>query len=170
MIGLLVLALFATYLYLSSSLARMLGNRLGLRQSGWQHWAVLALILALPFGDEIIGRAQFANECRKAEHYSISPSLQTAQQAIEDQRQTVTRRLNAAIPIKKITVTVVDPETGSRLLSYAALFTEGGWIMRAGLNLGGFSSCHPEGGAIQLMRKHGFTLTDGGIYRRTAAP
>lgn len=168
MIGLVVLALFAGYLYLVGKTTLFIAGPYRPGQSYWKRGILLIILAILPFGDEVIGRLQFAHECKKAEHYVITDAIKNAHFAREDDNLTVKENLKKFMPIEKVTVSMVNATTGERLLTTSSHFTYGGWIMRAGLNLGSFSSCHPEGGSVQLMKKLGFTLRHGGYYERSS--
>jgi hypothetical protein len=139
-------------------------------ESPWASGLVFGLIVLLPFADEIVGRIQFAQECKRAEHYAVTDAIKTARTARFNDDLAFREHLhNTAIPIEKATEVLVDTANGARLLSVSSLFTYGGWIMRAGLNMGTFSSCHPEGDTVQLMRKLGFSLNDGGVFERSGS-
>lgn len=167
MIGLTLLALLGGLMYLAGKLTRFIAGLLDFELSLWFNALVFVLIVLLPFGDEIVGRIQFAHECRKAEYYEVNDAIKATRLARFDDDLAVRRALHAVIPIEVVTEVLVDANTGARLLTTSTLFTSGGWVMRAGLNMGTFSSCSPEGGSLQLMRKLGFSLIDGGYYERS---
>ena len=166
MIGLVVLAIFAGYLFLAGKIAQFISGPSRSGEFNWKRGAIFLFIAVLPFADEIIGRLQFEHECKKAEQYAVTDAIRRARLAIEGKDLTVRESLHTLIPIERVTIVMVDATSGERLLTASAHFTYGGWIMRAGLNLGSFSSCHPEGGNIQLMKKFGFRLNEGGVYER----
>lgn len=168
MIGLVVFALLAGYLYLVGKTTLLIAGPYRPGQSYWKRGILLIIIALLPFCDEIIGRLQFAHECKMAENYAITDAIKNAYLARLDENLTVKENLKKVIPIEKVTVSMVNATTGERLFTTSSHFTDGGWIMRAGLNLGSFSSCHPEGGSGQIMKKLGFTRRQGGYYERNS--
>lgn len=169
MIGLLVLGLLAFHLKFAYFLARYLGTRL------WTHGRVVRTLLlflifaAWPFADEIVGRVQFSMACHSLPGPTFFPALETAHTVREDSGKTRMTTRNALIPIDQVTAVMVDADTGAVVYEHTTLFTSGGLLMQAGLNLGNFSTCN-QVNPFPLFAQRGFEPVNGGSLVRKGNP
>lgn len=165
MIGLTILALLSFYIFMAFKLAKFTIRLLGFDQSIVLTWIFVLVLLVLPFVDEIVGRVQFDKACKKVEGYSVTEAIRSAQMAKYGDWPHPTEQLAGWIPIIKSTSLVLSVPDGVVLMKHDSLSTPGGWVMRAGLNLGNFSSCNNVNTA-QIMEQNGFELIEGGFFKR----
>src|SRR5262249_6166808 len=98
--------------------------------------------LALPFVDEIIGSWQFHRLC--ASEAVVWVGL-NATKVAEAKDVSASKELSGfLIPIREQVAEYADASTGEPFLRVTAFHTPGGFIMRAGLNMGSSRSCWPE--------------------------
>lgn len=103
---------------------------------------IFLCILGLPFIDEIIGRLQFSRLCAKDAVVWVSPGAINVEAAIDV--STFRIRDGYAIPVREQISQYADAGTKEPFLRVSSFHTPGGFIMRAGLNMGSSSSCWPE--------------------------
>lgn len=165
MIGLVVLAILVLYVIFVFNLASYFVRLAGFGGRPVIIWGVMTILLVLPFADEIVGRVQFDQACKKVAGYSVTDTIRSAQLAKYGDWPPPTAQLAGWIPITRRTGLVFSVPDGAVLMKHDSLSTPGGWVMRAGLNLGNFSSCNNVNTA-QIMEQHGFELIEDGFFKR----
>jgi hypothetical protein len=167
MIGLSILALLIFYLLLIGKLARFIANIVGIEKSPMKVGILLVALLLLPFIDEIVGRTQFKYECKKVQGYKVFDFINSAKALRYDDDPPAIEQPHALIPMQKGISRVIDAASGAVVLQYENLYTPGGWIMRAGLNLGNLSSCN-QVDVLRVLEGHGFKYGKDGFFERIA--
>lgn len=166
MIGLTMVLLILLYGVLAWKVASLLGHQAS--PGGSRPITLIAFVLLslLPFVDEVVGRFQFQHECKKIQGYSITEAIKTSRMA-RYAEGAPDMTLPAVMPITRRSATVVDSQSGAVLMSYQTISTPGGWLMRAGLNMGDASFCNAVD-APKVMAQHGFDLITNGFFERAA--
>ena len=143
MIGLIVLLLGGAWLLIALKTARFLASTVK-RPLVATLVAVLsfAAFAVLPFADEIVGRRQFANLCKKEAVVWIGPNSATVFAA--KNVGGFSERGGLVFPVQQQSVRYANLSNGEVFYSVTAFHTPGGVLMRAGLGLGHSSSCWPE--------------------------
>lgn len=166
MIGLTLLLIFAVYAALVIKLARFMQQSLGLRHSFASTLVLASVYLALPVSDEIVGRMQYSRACEKIAGHHVAPAIQSAKLAKIGDWPPPTEELSGWIPMTKRTWQVLSVPDGTVVMEHDTITTPGGWLMRAGLNLGNTSSCNYVNTA-KVMMQYGFQFIDGVNFERT---
>ncbi len=143
MIGLIVLAIGGAWLLISMASARFLASK-------FKPPLVAALvavlsfvaIATLPFADEIVGRRQFANLCKKEAVVWMAPNSATVTAA--KNVGGFSERAGLVFPVQQQSIRYTNLSNGEVFYSVTAFHTPGGVLMRAGLGLGHSRSCWPE--------------------------
>ena len=166
MIGLVILFVLLVYLYIAKKLTIYVAEVFHFDESKFKISALFLLLVFLPFVDEIVGRIQFAQECKKASGYRVydlinKTSLARYGDPLEDEH------LKTFIPITKTTGQIVDAHNGAVLMTSAMLSTPGGWVLRLGLNLGNSTYCK-DVSSLKVMEQYGFELINDGFFKRTS--
>jgi hypothetical protein len=143
MIGLIVLALAAAWLFVSTRIARAVALKIKQPIPSFVLGVAVFLLAALaPFLDEIIGRMQFRHLCASEAKVWVSP---TASKVVAAKGVgSFSSREGFIFPIREQWEKYKDAETGEVFYSVRAFHTSGGLLMRAGLGLGNSTSCWPE--------------------------
>jgi hypothetical protein len=143
MIGLGVLSIAAVWLFVAAKIARRASNWFPLRQaSGVVGTVAFVCVAALPFTDEIIGRWQFQRLCASDAVVWVHPN---AAKVIAARKASTSRNIAGFVfPIHEQVSEYVDSVSGEPFLRVRAFHTPGGFIMRAGLNMGSSTACWPE--------------------------
>lgn len=81
MIGLVVLAILVLYVIFVFNLASYFVRLAGFGGRPVIIWGVMTILLVLPFADEIVGRVQFDQACKKVAGYSVTDTIRSAQLA-----------------------------------------------------------------------------------------
>jgi hypothetical protein len=142
MAGLLVLGIAVMWLLFAAKMGRVAAGAFP------RHWmssffglAAFATIAVLPFADEIVGEWQFRRLCTSEAVVWVHPN---ATNVIAARATPATRDLGGFVfPIREQVSEYVEATTGEPFLRVKALHTPGGFIMRAGLNMGSSRSCWP---------------------------
>ena len=143
MIGLIVLALAATWLYVSARSARYVALRCKPASlSVFVGGAIFVALALLPFLDEIIGRWQFQRLCVSEAIAWVSPTASKVARARSD--QSFLPREGYVFPIQEQAVAYKDSASGDIFYTVKGFHTPGGLLMRAGLGLGTSTSCWPK--------------------------
>lgn len=144
MIGLIVLLLAGTWLFLAGTVAKRVAQFLFPERFAVRATVLLfPLILCLPFLDEIIGRRQFHSLCERDAKVWVAPNAKEVTAARKGDSKTHVR-VGFLIPITEQPIVYIDELTGKPFYTAKAFHTPGGAIMRAGLNMGNDSSCWPK--------------------------
>lgn len=144
MIGLIVLVLAGTWLFLAGRVARKVAHvLLPGRFAATGTVLLFPCVVGLPFLDEFIGRWQFNALCEREAKVWVAPDAQQVV-AARSGDSTSRARTGFIIPISEQPITYFDAVTGKPFYTAKAFHTPGGAIMRAGLNLGSDSSCWPK--------------------------
>jgi hypothetical protein len=144
MAGLIVLGIAAIWVFIAIKIARGVSGRFPLRPVVSSIVSVIAFICvaALPFVDEIIGRWQFRQLCSKEAVVWVHPN---AAKVVAARNASTSKDLDGFVfPIHEQISEYVDSSTGEPFLRVRAFHTPGGFIMRAGLNMGSSTACWPE--------------------------
>jgi hypothetical protein len=143
MAGLIVIGITALWLFFAAKIARRISNWCPMRRvSGSLGLIVFLFVAALPFADELVGRWQFQNLCKSHAVIWVHPDASKVTAARDNPRST--DLAGFAIPIQEQAVEYIDSSSGDPFFRYKAFHTPGGFIMRAGLNMGNSTSCWPE--------------------------
>jgi hypothetical protein len=143
MIGLIVLAIAAAWLFVSAKLARGVAGTIKRPLLSFTVGVTAFIIFALlPFIDEIVGRREFQRLCESEAKVWVSPNAGKVQ-AAKDFSSSSSRE-GFFFPIQEQSVKYADAETGEIFYSFKAFHTPGGLVMRGGLGLGNTTSCWPE--------------------------
>jgi hypothetical protein len=154
MAGLLVLALAGAWLWLAVVV--------GKRASSLTGSTVLAPIVfvivtggiaILPFVDQLVGQWQFERLCQSEGKVWVSPSA-TRVIAARDV-SSFSEREGFVFPVSEQWVKYADVATGEVFYSVKAFHTPGGFVMRAGLNMGSSKACWPP---KRTSKEHGLDL------------
>lgn len=164
MIGLTIVVLILLYGVLAWKIASLLGRQASAGSSRPVTLIAFVLLLLLPFVDEIVGRLQFQHECKKIQGYSITEAIKTSRMA-RYAEGAPDMMLPAFMPITRRSANVVDAQSGAVLMSYQTISTPGGWLMRAGLNMGDVSFCNTVN-APKVMEQQGFQLIENGFFEQ----
>ena len=167
MIGLTALILLVLYILLIGKLTRLIARLVGFDKSPVKAGVLLIVLLLLPFVDEIVGRAQFNYECKKVQGYKVSDTIKDAKTLRYDYAPPPAEHLRTFIPIRKGISRVIDVANGGVVLQYQNLDTPGGWVMRAGLSLGGSFSCNSVH-IPKVLEIYGFKYVKDGFFERIA--
>ena len=160
MIGIITLIFFCSWFWIAHKITKLITKK-----SGFPFVVIYLMILALPFADEIVGRAQFQILCDNEAKVWVSPTANevTAAKKLE---KGITTLSGYAFRIREQSVTYIDANTGEEFYKFKAFHTPGGWIMRSGLNLGHSTSCWPSkwssrenGIDIDLLLKNGKNIS-----------
>ena len=81
MIGLVVLAILVLYVIFVFNLTSYFVRLAGFGGRPVIIWGVMTILLVLPFADEIVGRVQFDQACKKVAGYSVTDTIRSAQLA-----------------------------------------------------------------------------------------
>ncbi|MBX3627996.1 MAG: hypothetical protein KF892_23510 [Rhizobacter sp.] len=143
MIGLLVLGIAALWLTLAAKMARATAARVKARlAAGLVGFAVFSIVSVAPFADEIIGRWQFHQLCEAKASVWVHPNAANVAAA---RSGTSSKEIKGLVfPVQERIIEYFDLATGDAFLRLNSFHTPGGLIMRAGLNMGGTSSCRAE--------------------------
>jgi hypothetical protein len=144
MIGLIVIALAAGWLYVSAKLAVFV-VRMSKVSSTLRPVAIavaFGLFAMFPFLDELVGRWQFHHLCSSEAVVWVSPNAGKVVAA--KSVGSTSRRSGFLIPVQEQAVRYADATTGEVFYTVKAFHTPGGTVMRAGLGLGNLTSCWPE--------------------------
>lgn len=143
MAGLIVIGIAAVWLFISAEIARRASSWCPVRQaSGIVGVVAFVCAVALPFADEIIGRWQFQRVCSSEAVVWVHPN---AAKVVAARDMSASKDLAGfVIPVREQVSEYVDSITGEPFLRVKAFHTPGGFIMRAGLNMGSSTSCWPE--------------------------
>jgi len=163
-IGLITLAVLAAWLLLARAIASGLIKSFKIDENSKVfRFLIYAVVIALPFTDEIVGRIQFQYLCNTEAKVWVTPDAGNVVAAHHQSDNT--QRTGYAFPIREQSSTYLDTGTWKPFFKHTAFHTPGGWVMRSGLNLGHSSSCWPENwGApyrefdIDAMLKRGETI------------
>lgn len=121
-------------------------------------WMLIILFSILPFGDEIVGRAQFAYECERGNLSYVNPKIKFTSRAKYMNKQDDQSFLKyKMIPIEKMTSRIIDIDTGDIILESSRFYTYGGIILRSGLNMGNFSVCPNPINQVDI-KNYGFKI------------
>lgn len=143
MAGLLVLGLAGAWLWFAivigkraSSVVRspMLGSIVFILVTG--------VAATLPFIDEIVGPRQFEHLCESESKVWVSPSA--AKVVAARDLSSFSDRDGFVFPVSEQWIKYADVATGEVFYSVKAFHTPGGFIMRAGLNMGSSKACWPS--------------------------
>ena len=167
MIGLTAVAILVAYILSVRKLARFIARLAGFDESAVKVWVLFVALLLLPFVDEIVGRAQFNYECKKVQGYKVSDTIKDAKTLRYDYAPPPAEHLRTFIPIRKGISRVIDVANGGVVLQYQNLDTPGGWVMRAGLSLGGSFSCNSVH-IPKVLEIYGFKYVKDGFFERIA--
>lgn len=140
-IGLIVLAIFFGWLVLAAFVARAIGRLTP--APALVGIAVFPAVVVLPFVDELVGRWQFSRLCNAEAKVYVAPNAKEVFAARRDFDR-MTGRGGLVIPVTEQAFSYVDTQTGATFYSVKAFHTPGGFVMRAGLNMGGSTSCWPS--------------------------
>lgn len=166
MIGLTMVLLILLYGLLAWKVAGLVERYVSAGGSRPTALLTFVLLSLLPLVDEIVGRLQFQHECKQIQGYSVTEAIKTSRVA-RYAKGAPDMTLPAVMPITRRSATVVDAQSGAVLMSYQTISTPGGWLMRAGLNMGDVSFCNTVN-APKVMAQHGFDLIANGLFERTA--
>ncbi len=143
MVGLLVLGIAAVWLFVAAWIARRASNWFPLRTaSGVVGSIAFVCAAALHFADEVIGRWQFQRLCASEAVVWVHPNAAKVIAARDASRSQ--DLVGFVFPIQEQVSEYVDSVTGEPFLRVKAFHTPGGFIMRAGLNMGSSTACWPE--------------------------
>lgn len=165
MIGLTALAILVVYILSVRKLARFIARLAGFDESAVKVGVVFVVLLLLPFVDEIVGRVQFKQECKKVQGYTVYDAIKGTQLAKRGGWPPPTVQVPAFIPITKRTSRLIDVKDGTVVMTFDTLSTPGGWVMRAGLNLGNESYCNSVND-MPILSAYGFKRVEGGFFKR----
>ncbi len=165
MIGLTALAILVVYILSVRKLTRFIARLAGFDESAVKVLILFFAFLLLPFVDEIVGRVQFKQECKKVQGYKVSDAIKGAMKLRYDYSPRADEKLRTFIPITKGTERVIDVASGAVVLQFEALRTPGGWLMRSGLNLGNSSYCNSVN-TPKVLKSHGFEYVKDGFFER----
>ena len=165
MIGLLILGLLGLHIRFALFLAQSPGAQRWTHGRSVRVFAVFLAFAALPFGDEIVGRTQFYFDCKSMPRPVFYPAMDTARAIRWDFGKTRKSTRAAFIPVEQITGVAVDVDTGAVVFEHSTLFTPGGWVMQAGLNMGDTSTCNQVNTAA-LFEQRGFAMAEEGRFTR----
>lgn len=126
-------------------------------------WILIILFSILPFGDEIIGRVQFAYLCNKRNLLYVAPDIKNYNELTSLKGAEAIHLSMTAIPIKKITGFIISPSSGKIIISSTRFFTYGGFLYRNLIFPNKFTSC-PEISSGDVLYKNGFVYKSNGIY------
>jgi len=144
MIGIIVLTLLVTWIWLSKKIASGIMQLIaGDKVTPFARVLLQAFIIIIPFIDEIVGRIQFQQLCASEAVVWISPDIKKVIAAHEGDSGISPRR-GYIFPIREQVSIYLDAYTSEPFYKFKAFHTPGGWVMRSGLNLGNSSSCWPE--------------------------
>ncbi len=142
MVLILLLLFFAIWAFFFLPYAEKIPIWLKWKNPKRARWILIILFSILPFGDEIVGRAQFAYECERGNLSYVNPKIKFTSRAKYMNKQDDQSFLKyKMIPIEKMTSRIIDIDTGDIILESSRFYTYGGIILRSGLNLGNFSVC-----------------------------
>jgi hypothetical protein len=164
-IGLLVLFLLGLHIRFALFLAQSPGAKRWTHGRSLRVFAVFLGFAALPFGDELVGRTQFYFDCKSMPGPVFYPALDSARTIRWDFAKTRKSTRAAFIPVEQVTSVAVDADTGAIVFEHSALFTPGGWVMRAGLNMGDTSTCN-QVNSSSLFEQRGFVMAGDGRFAR----
>ena len=100
------------------------------------------LVLVAPVADELIGRWQFNRLCEREAVVTLRPDWERVERARHNDAPI--HEINGyVIPIRVQPVELIDIDRGQTFLGFKAFHTNGGFLMRHGLGLGGTTSCWP---------------------------
>jgi hypothetical protein len=143
MAGLIVLGVATAWLLIAAKAAHLVASWFPLRPiSGVAGVLTFVIAATVPFADEIIGRWQFQRLCTSEAVVWVHPN---AGHVIAARDASTSKDLTGfAFPVRAQISEYIDSITGEPFLRVNAFHTPGGFIMRAGLNMGGSTSCWPE--------------------------
>ena len=124
---------------------------------------LIILFSILPFGDEIIGRAQFAYLCNGKNLLHVDPDIRDYEVLSLSKDTQITNLPMTAIPIKKGTNLVVSPLSGKIIISEKTFFTNGGFFYRNAIFPNKSTFCHQKT-AAEVLYENGFIYMHDGIY------
>ena len=143
MIALIVLLFAAVWLFVAGAVVRVMARFILSGNSATALALVLyPIVLVLPFIDEVIGRRQFQELCEREAKVWIAADAKDVVAARRGEDGFPDRN-GFWIPIQEQPINYVNSSTGKSFYTAKAFHTPGGWIMRAGLNLGSSKSCWP---------------------------
>ena len=141
MAGLIFLGLLVAWLLVAGRISAALLRKFPVtRWRGPVGAAVFLLVAALPAADEIVGRWQFARLCDAQARVVVAPGASSVAVARAGPRA-MDRLSGYAIPIIRQVDSYVDAATGAPFVSTTRFHTEGGLVMRLGLNMGSSTTC-----------------------------
>ena len=166
-IGLLVLGLLGLHLRFALFLAKSQGAQRWTRSRPLRVLLVFSAFAVLPFGDELVGRTQFYFACQSMAGPTFFPAWEAASTIRWDFGKTRRSTRAAFIPVEQVTGVAVDVDTGAPVFEHSTLFTPGGWVMQAGLNMGDTASCNQVNTATLFEQRGFFMVGDGRFSRKS---
>lgn len=142
MAGLIVIGIAAVWLFIAFNIARLASKSSPARVSGIVGFTAFVSAAVLPFADEIIGRRQFQSLCASEALVWVDPNAAKVVAARDASR--FNERTGFVFPVSEQVSEYVDAATGEPFLRVKAFHTPGGFVMRAGLNMGNSTACWPE--------------------------
>jgi hypothetical protein len=141
-VGLIFLGIVVLWVVVATVISRYVAARFpaSLRAIGGP--IAFLCVLALPFLDEIIGRWQFSRLCATHAVVWVSPGAAKVEAAID--ASTFRIHDGYVFPVREQISQYADAATNEPFLRVSSFHTPGGFVMRAGLNMGSSSSCWPE--------------------------
>ncbi len=91
-------------------------------------WILIIIFLILPFGDEIIGRLQFAYECELKTDLFVSPDINSYRSLKRTHQGFILSNIPIEISINETRYD--DINSGKNAIKNVWLSTRGGWIRR----------------------------------------
>lgn len=128
-------------------------------------WILIILFSLLPFGDEIIGRAQFAYLCNKGDLLYVDPNIKSYEKLAFLKGSMPVNVPMTAIPIKKGTNLIISPSSRKIVISETTFFTRGGFFYRNAI-IPHHSTFCKKITAGEALYKNGFIYTRDGVYVR----
>lgn len=128
-------------------------------------WILIILFSLLPFGDEIIGRVQFAYLCNKGDLLYVDPNIKNYEKLVRSSNSKKIDLHMMAMPIRGGVSYIVSPSSGKVIISTTRFLTRGGFFYRNLTTEGKIFSC-PKATSASILHKNGFTYTRDGVYVR----
>ena len=154
MAGLILLGIAGLWVFFAVKVAGWVGRRFG--PSSMSSMAGLVAFVAVvlaPFTDEIVGTWQFNRLCTKEAIIWTHPQASIVEAARDAPGHGRRERDEFVIPVTEQVTEYVDVATGQPFIRMHAFHTPGGFVMRAGLNMGSSRSCWPEAAASETFKK-----------------
>ncbi len=165
MVLILLLLFFAVWAFFFLPYAKKIPIWLKWKNPKRGRWILIILFLILPFGDEIIGRVQFAYVCSKGNLLHVAPDIKSYEELVSLKGAEEVYLSMTAIPISKITGFYISPSSRKIVISSTRFFTYGGFFHRNLLFPNRFTSC-PKISSGDILYKNGFIYKSDGIYIR----